>query len=128
MTTYLLVAWAIVAVALDHVLAARRFMPSRGVNRRCRSESMHAVTKHRGFPCRQRRPDPGRLIPVAVWLRPASSVLCGSPNLPAGARVTPGRGCGMPARPVALVTEMAGLERVTDRPEDGEAPGDVPFA
>jgi len=26
MTTYLLVAWAIVAVGLDHVLAARRFM------------------------------------------------------------------------------------------------------
>jgi pimeloyl-ACP methyl ester carboxylesterase len=40
----------------------------------------------------------------------------------------PGRGSGMPARPVALVTEAAGLERVTDRPEDGEALGDVPSA
>jgi hypothetical protein len=68
------------------------------------------------------------LTPVAVWLRPASSVLCGSPDRPAGAAVTPGQGCGMPACPVALVTETAGLERVTDRPEDGEAPGDVPFA
>jgi hypothetical protein len=68
------------------------------------------------------------LIPVAVWLRPASSVLCGSPDRPAGAAVTPGQGCGMPARPVALVTVTAGLKRVTDRPEDGEAPGDVPFA
>jgi hypothetical protein len=35
---------------------------------------------------------------------------------------------GMPARPVAVLTEAAGLERVTDRPEYGEAPGDVPCA
>ena len=35
---------------------------------------------------------------------------------------------GMPTRPVAFVGEAAGLERVTDRPEDGHTTGDVPFA
>jgi hypothetical protein len=35
---------------------------------------------------------------------------------------------GMPAGPVAFVSEAVGLECVTERPEDCEAPGDVPFA
>jgi hypothetical protein len=35
---------------------------------------------------------------------------------------------GMPACPVAGVGEAAGLECVTDRSEDGDTPGDVPFA
>ena len=34
----------------------------------------------------------------------------------------------MPAGPVAFIGKAAGLECVTDRPEDGNTPGDVPFA